>query len=50
MKVNEILNLTVDEFEKELSQENFDYVNENYVTVANGLEMYQEGARLSGEE
>ena len=49
MKVNEILKMTVEELEKKLTEENWEYACDRYVTINNALETYQDGAKLSGE-
>ena len=50
MKTLEIMKMTTKEFEKELSQSNWEFAKEKYITISNALEVYQDGARLSNEE
>ena len=50
MKTSEILTMTIQEFENELTQSNLEFVKEKYITIANALHVYQEGAILSNEE
>ena len=50
MKTEKILNMTVEELEKELTEENWEYALKRYVTINNALETYQDGAELSEEE
>jgi hypothetical protein len=51
MKKSAIENLSISEFERELTQENYDYVIEEYPDLQRALECYQEGAEgdTSGE-
>ena len=50
MKTSEILSMTIQEFENELSQVNWEFVKEKYITIVNALNAYEEGAILSNEE
>ena len=50
METSEIMKMTTKEFEKELTQSNWEFVKEKYITIANALNAYQEGASLSNEE
>ena len=50
MKTSEILKMTTQEFESELTQSNLEYAKEKYITIANALNAYQEGAILSNEK
>lgn len=43
------LQITLDEFIKNLSEENYDYAVENYLTIENAYHTYLEGWKLSGE-
>ncbi|WP_143314464.1 hypothetical protein [Clostridium sp. HBUAS56017] len=45
MKKTDIENLSISEFEKGLTQENYDYIIEEYPSIARALECYQEGAQ-----
>ena len=38
------------EFEKELTQSNWEFAKEKYITITNALNVYQEGAIQSNEE
>ena len=49
-KTSEILEMTTKELENELSESNWKFVKEKYITIANALNVYQEGASLSNEE
>ena len=42
--------MTIQEFENELTQSNLDFVKEKYITLANALYVYKDGAILSGED
>ena len=44
MKTSEILSMTIKEFENELSQVNWEFVKEKYITLANALYAYKDGA------
>ena len=50
MKTSEILKMTTQEFESELTKSNWEFVKEKYITIANALNAYEEGALLSGED
>ena len=50
MKTSEILSMTIQEFENELTQSNLEFVKEKYITIANALYCYKEGAIQSNEE
>ena len=50
VKKSEILTMTIKEFENELTQRNWEFVKEKYITIANALNAYKEGAGLSNEE
>lgn len=50
MKTSEILTMTIQEFENELTQSNLEYAKEKYITLANALYVYKDGALLSGED
>lgn len=54
MKLKKIEALTMDEFIRELSEGNYDYIEKNYTSFNRALEIYQEGAmecyKSSGEE
>ncbi|CAI3207822.1 hypothetical protein [Clostridium neonatale] len=50
MKIEKIKKLTVEEFEKELNQENFNYIEEVYSSFIRALEVYKEGAEESGKD
>ena len=49
-KTSEILAMTIKEFESELSQSNWEFGKEKYITIANALNAYQEGASLSNKK
>ena len=49
-KKSEILTMTTKELENELSESNLEFVKKKYITIANALNAYQEGAILSNEE
>ena len=49
-KTSEIIEMTIKEFENELTQSNLEFAKEKYITIANALNAYQEGASLSNEE
>ena len=49
-KTSEIIEMTTNEFENELTQRNWEFVKEKYITIANALNAYQEGTSLSNEE
>ena len=49
-KTSEILKMTIEEFENELTQSNWEFAKEKYITIENALNVYQEGASLSNEE
>lgn len=50
MKIEKIKKLTVEEFEKELNQENFNYIEEVYSSFIRALEVYKEGAEESDKD
>ena len=50
MKTSKILKMTTQEFESELTESNWEFVKEKYITIANALSAYQEGAILSNEK
>ena len=50
MKTSEILKMTTKEFENELTQSNWEFVKEKYITIANALNVYKEGTVLSNEK
>ena len=50
MKTSEILAMTIQEFENELTESNLEFVKEKYITLVNALNAYEEGAILSNEE
>jgi hypothetical protein len=45
MKKTDIENLSINEFERELTKENYDYIIEEYPSIVRALECYQEGAQ-----
>ena len=49
MKTSEILSMTIQEFENELTESNLEYAKEKYITLANALYVYKDGAILSNE-
>ena len=49
MKTSEIMKMTTEELEKELTESNWKFAKEKYITIANALNAYQEGASLSNE-
>lgn len=50
MKIENVKKLTIEEFEKELTQENFNYIQEKYPSSTRALECYKEGALEINEE
>ena len=50
LKTETILNMTAEELEKELTEENWEYSLKRYVTINNALDTYQDGAKLSGQD
>ena len=50
MKIEKILNLTVEEFWGMLNKENKEYVSESYPHIARALEVYQIGAESFSNE
>ena len=49
-KTSEILSMTIQEFENELTPCNWEFAKEKYITITNALLAYQEGAILSNEK
>lgn len=50
MKTSEILTMTTKEFENELTESNWEFVKEKYLTIENALYCYKDGAILSNEK
>ena len=50
MKVKNILNLSIEEFENLLSKKNYNWIIEKYKYAYMALQMYQDGAQLSGQD
>ena len=49
MKTSEILSMTIQEFENELTSSNLEHAKEKYITLTNALYVYKDSAILSNE-